>query len=93
MKKPIVLIKDLGITVKTRNVLAAMGVFTTEDLHLMYVLETIPSIGTNVKHYPYVGIDLIYSKKVNAEVKQILRENCGVTDELEHLGVPTRHEF
>jgi len=86
MKKS-TLIKDLYITVRTKNILIVMGIYTLEDLHLAYLLDTIPKIGTVVRHYPYVNIDLIYSNKVNEEVKELLSQySFGVLD-LDDVGV------
>ena len=83
-----ILIKDLDITVRTKNVLTALKVFTIKDLHTMYVLETIPAVGTIVKYYPLAGVTLAYSKSVNEEVKDLLCDycHCCTMEELESVG-------
>jgi hypothetical protein len=52
----------------------------------MYLLNTIPKAKTIIKYYPYINIELAYSKKINEEVKELLRVYCGV-EELDHVGV------
>jgi hypothetical protein len=74
MDKKTTPVKHLDITIRAKNVLIALGIYTLEDLHLAYLLETIPKVGTIVKHYPYVLIDLVYTNKVNEEVKALLKE-------------------
>jgi hypothetical protein len=79
-------IEDMDITVRAKNVLKALDVHTIADLHLMYLLNTIPKAKTIIKYYPYINIELAYSKKINEEVKELLRVYCGV-EELDHVGV------
>jgi hypothetical protein len=79
-------IEDMDITVRAKNVLKALDVHTIADLHLMYLLDTIPRAKTLIKYYPYVNIELTYTKSINEEVKALLKEYCGI-EELEHVGV------
>jgi len=81
-------IKDMDITVKAKNVLTALGIKTKKDIYVCYSLKTIPKIGTIVKHYPYVDVDLVYTNKVNEEVKTILHEEFHVKEsKLQILGL------
>jgi hypothetical protein len=81
-------IKDMDITVRAKNVLTVLGIRTKGELYVCFLLGTIPKIGTVVKHYPYIDVELIYSNKVNEEVKSILREEYGVEEiELQTLGL------
>jgi len=89
MKKPInnLDIKLMDITVRTKNVLTALGINTIEELGLSHTLETLPSVGTVVKYYPFARVSLVYCKKVNEEVRQMLFEHCNVPlGELENVG-------
>jgi len=81
-------IKDMDITVRTKNVLIALGIKNKKDIYVCYFLGTIPKIGTIVKHYPYVDVDLVYTKRVNEEVKAILHEEFHVKEsKLQILGL------
>jgi len=81
-----VLIRHTEISNKSQFVLIALGVHTVDDLHLMYLLDTIPTVGTNINLYPFVKASLIYTEAVNEEVKTLLKVYCGI-EELENVGV------
>ena len=76
---------DMDLTVRTKNVLTMLGVDTVADLHTMYVLDTIPKVGTVVRWMPLARYVMTYSKRVNEEVKEILHLWCGI-EELENVG-------
>ena len=81
-------IKDMDITVRAKNVLTALGIHTKKDIYICYFLGVIPNIGTIVKHFPYVDVDLVYTDKVNEEVKTILHEEFHVKEsKLQTLGL------
>jgi len=81
-------IKDMDITVRAKNVLTALGIHTKKDIYVCYFLGVIPNIGTIVKHYPYIDVDLVYTKRVNDEVKAILHEEFHVKEsKLQTLGL------
>jgi len=80
-----ILIKEMDMPVRTKNTLTALGVRTVYDLHMMYILDTLPKVGTRVNHRPYVDIPMKFTRKMNKRVKTILKCYCGIKD-LKHVG-------
>ena len=80
-----VFIKDTAISSESRLVLISLGIHTVEDLHLMYLLGTIPVVITNVSLFPFVKANLQYTEQVNEDVKKLLKVYCGLK-KLEHVG-------
>jgi hypothetical protein len=80
-----VFIKDMDISIRTKKILILLEVFTLADLYLLYILGTIPRVGTAVKHYPFVETNLTYDEKTNNEIKELLKDYWEIED-LEHVG-------
>ena len=79
-------IKVMDITVKTKNVLTALGFSTKKDIYVFFLMELLPKVGTVITHYPYVDVELVYSNEVNEEIKSILNNDFKVSiQELEIL--------
>lgn len=81
-----VFIKNTNISEKSQFVLIALGVRTVDDLHLMYLLNTIPTVVTSVHLFPVDDFKLLYTQEVNDEVKSLLVEYFDI-EELDHVGV------
>jgi len=80
------LIKDLDdITVRAKNVLKQLGVFSLDDLRIMYETDSFPKTGTVVRYYPFSRTSVCYSNKVNEEIKELLREHWDINN-LSHVG-------
>jgi hypothetical protein len=81
----VVFIRDMDLTVKTKKVLMLLEVYTLADLHLLYLLNTLPKLGTVLHQDLFANIDIVYCEKVNEEIKQMLKDYWEI-EELEHIG-------
>jgi hypothetical protein len=80
-------IKELDITVRAKNVLNLLEIKTLGELHVGYILNTLPSVGTIVKHYPFARVTVIYTKKVNDEIRELLKTHFNISDKkLKNVG-------
>jgi hypothetical protein len=81
-----VLIENTEISKRSKMVLTALGVHSIDDLKIMYLLNTIPTIGTNIDLFPFVKASIMYTRFVNDDVKTLLATYCDV-EELDNVGV------
>jgi len=81
-----VFIKNVEISNKSQLVLISLGIHTMDDLYLMYLLDIIPIVVTNVSLFPLVNANVQYTNEVNNDVKALLKVYCGV-EELDGVGV------
>ena len=81
----VVFIRDMNLTVKTKKVLMLLEVYTLADLHLLYLLNVLPKLGTVLYHNPHANTDVVYCERVNEEIKQMLKDYWEI-EELEHIG-------
>lgn len=74
-----ILIKDVIYNTKSLIVFELLGLQTVADLHLMYVLNTIPSLGTTVGLNSN-GEEVIYDNAEKHAVERILATICGLKE-------------
>lgn len=74
-----VFIKDVIYNTKSLIVFELLGLHTVADLHLMYVLNTIPSIGTTVGLNSN-GEEVIYDNAEEHAVRRILATICVIKE-------------
>lgn len=73
------LVSDTNISTDAKNALVALGVNTIDDLHLMYVLDTLPELNTNISVYPSVSKELVYTTSISVEVIGLLSKYCNLS--------------
>jgi hypothetical protein len=64
------MINNLDLTVRTENVLFYLGIFDIKQLQS----ATFPAIGTVVYRVPIANVRVVYTSKVDNEIKELLKE-------------------
>lgn len=72
-----VLMKDVLFNINSLIVFELLGVHTVADLHLMYVLNTIPDVGT-VVGLDNKGAEVVFRHAEEHAVNRILETICSI---------------